>query len=185
MNSQEKQIWDKISTRACRRALERINRISVSRWEIPSGSTEKIADYDSVCSYFQILEPGLSMSFAMFFRRSDLPVISKSLTGYGFFVSQKVSRSEELLVEELSNIILNSLISEISNLLKRKIIPSGPKTVHSPRDAAMEIISSALPENSSKIVFETPVRFDCGGQEVVCEVYSFLPEDMAERLSGI
>ncbi len=178
-------LWAKISKKAFERALERINKVSSYKWDISSNIKSSDNDYDAICCYFQVKDPEREMSFAMFFKREDLPIISKAFVGYGFFISQKVSRAEELLVEELSNIILNSIISEVSNILKEKIIPIGPKTVHAPKDTAMEVLSSALPENKSKVSLKTFIGFDCGGKDISCEIYSFMPEVLASKLADL
>lgn len=180
----EKSLWSEISQRAFDRAIERINKVSASKWDI-CYDVEPDDNYDAICCYFQVKDPEREMSFAMFFRRDDLPHISKAFVGYGFFLSQKISRSEELLVEELSNIILNSIVSEISNILKEKIIPIGPKTVHAPKDTAMEVLSSALPENKSKVSLRSLIGFNFGDKKVSCEVYSFMPEVLASKLASL
>lgn len=182
MNMPKNMTWENISKKAFSKAVDKINKISVAKWET-SDILPNNDNYDSVCCYFQVDEDDIPMSFAMLFRRSDLPAISKSFIGYGFFVSQKMTRSEELLMEELSNIILNCLISEISNFLGKKIIPSGPKTAQSPKDTAIEIISSALPANAGKITARADMAFVCGGNKIVCEIYSFLPKKFAEKIS--
>lgn len=181
MNMPENMTWEDISKKALSKAVDKINKISVAEWETSDILPSK-DNYDAVCCYFQV-EGDIPMSFAMLFRRSDLPAISKSFIGYGFFVSQKMTRSEELLMEELSNIILNCLISEISNFLGRKIIPSGPKTAQSPKETAVEIISSALPANNGKLIARADMAFVCCKNKIVCEIYSFLPKSFIEKFS--
>lgn len=182
MNSQNKTGWNDILLKSFEKAAEKVNRISVAKWEFSLQACAKPENYDAVCCYFQVKDSSIPMIFAMLFRRSDAVTISKSLLGYGFFISQKMSKSEELLMEELSNIILTSLISEIANFLGVKIIPSGPKTAQAPRDTAVEIISSLSGQNNHMVCVASSAGFSCAGDKVSCEIYSFFDKKIAQRL---
>ncbi len=183
MNAPDKISWNEILAKTFEKAAEKINRMSVAKWEFSPQIPVRPENYDAVCCYFHVKDLSMPMSFAMIFRRSDAAAISKSLLGYGFFVSQKMSRSEELLMEELSNIILNCLISEIANFLKIKIIPSGPRTAQAPRDTAIEIISSLSEQSSRMVCVVSSAGFSCGGDKVFCEIHSCFDREIAEKLS--
>lgn len=179
--------WKKLSQEAIGSALERLNRISCGKWKlsweenlIASGSV----NYDSVCVYFGAGAVEEAMHFALFFDRKDMGMLSRNFIGYSFFVSEKMTKTEEMLVSELGNIILNSMVNAVGNRLGRTFIPSVPKIIQAEKEFALEVISRGLPENRGKTELPGNISIECGGKDAVCEIFSFIPDKILALLKG-
>lgn len=177
--------WKKLSQEAVSSALKRLNRVSSGKWKLSWEENLVVSgrvNYDSVCVYFGAGEGQEAMHFALFFDRKDMGALSRNFIGYSFFVSEKMTKTEEMLVSELGNIILNSLVNVIGNKLGRPFIPSVPKIIQAEKEFALEVISAELPENRGKTELSEIISIECGGKEAVCEIFSFIPENMLATL---
>jgi len=179
--------WEKISLKAIDSALLKLNRISAGKWAVDETavlSAPSPEDYDAVCVYFEVKKDDEPMNFALFFDRKDVGFISKCFIGYHFFVSEKMDGTEELLISELGNILLNSIISALCNSMKIRLIPSIPRTIQAEKSFALETFSQGLPENRGKKKMSVKIKIKCDGRETFCEVFSFVPESVAALLKG-
>lgn len=174
--------WNSISLQAIKSAIERLNRVSAGRWDFSENTKQIQSNYDASCAYFEVKLQEDILLFSIFFNRKDISDISKCFIGYSFFVSEKMTGKEELLIGELANIILNSLISALCNKLNIKLIPSIPKVIQVEKEIGIEIISSSLPLAKEKTVFSNVISLKCGEKDVFCEVYSFFSKKIIDEL---
>jgi chemotaxis protein CheY-P-specific phosphatase CheC len=180
--SEKKANFKKIIDLSIPDILSKINSISSYKWEDLSNEEIDLGNYNSVCSYFEVKDSDYPMNFALFFNKGDVIELTKSFIGYNFFVSGKISKSEELLIQELSNIILNSIVSQISNLAKKVIIPSGPKIIESEKEFIFDVISRQLTDNSNREIFHYIFKIKCREKNIYCEVISFISERAMNKL---
>jgi len=178
-------IWNEISTNALKSAIEKMNRVSAGKWAINDNSifdNYRQNNYDSVCAYFDVNMKYENLNFALFFNRKDIDIISRCFLGYSFFVSEKMTKKEELLIGEIGNILLNSLISALCNKLNIKLIPSIPKVIQAEKEFALDVIMGELPSTRQKSVYGNIININCEGKNIFCEIFSFLPESIIKLI---
>ncbi len=137
MNGNTNEILGRIVASGLQKCVDRLSRVSAGTWEIAGAEvsmgtlSEAITrhasdDGDSSAVYFDV-KGELPFIAIMIFDPRDAERISKCLLGHYFFVSPTLSRTGELLLAELGNILLNSFVGALSNALKRIFMPSAPR----------------------------------------------------------
>lgn len=117
------------------KCLGRLSKVSAGTWEISGIAASRGTIEDAVkrhdfknpaasAVYLNIAElPLLAM---MLFDPDDMENISNCFMGYSFARGPVTTQAEEMMLLELANIVLNSLINSSLNALKKCAMPSVP-----------------------------------------------------------
>lgn len=165
------------------KSLDRLNKVSSAKWNVAGVEFSlKKAEYDAVCIYLTAKYENEVISFAMFVDTKDVKDISRIMVGYAFNDYYKLNMAEEVLLLELGNIILNSILSEMSNKIRNAIIPQVPKIIQSDKLFLLENISNILEENQGKTVINSNISLNAGDKKINFEVFSFLSTAFLNKL---
>lgn len=117
------------------KCLQRLERVSAGTWQVAGAkvTTGTVGDAlgghnfknPAVAVYFNL--KGISpLTAIMLFDPGDMECISKCFTGHSFPHGSATTMAEEVMLTELGNIVMNSLINGLLNALRRQSIPTIP-----------------------------------------------------------
>ncbi len=172
--------------------LAKLSGVSAGAWSLAAASVRKetlqaalkrhpFRSGEAAAVHFSVSGdyPFLSV---MLFEPEELECVSKCFLGYAFPGIPGIKLPEEVMLLELGNIVLNSVISAVSNGLKKLLMPAVPK--FSQGDAlglALEL--GALPGQSPAYrVIELSLDIKGGESVSRSTVLCLLPEDLAAEL---
>jgi chemotaxis protein CheY-P-specific phosphatase CheC len=118
------------------------------------------------------------------FRPEDIETISRGFLGFSFSKLPGFTQAQELLLSELGNIILNAVISALSNALQRSFLPSAPKCVSGETQYLLEALWSALGEERPNSVVTIMLDLQCDDAITRCEVVAVIPESLELALAA-
>ena len=125
--------------------MAKLSRVSAGKWNVGAvrvscGSMEEAVKEHAAgpggtgaAVYFEVRGeyPFTSM---VVFRPDDIETISRGFLGFSFSKLPNLNQAQEMLLSELGNILLNALISSLSNALKEEFPALRPE-VHPGRNA--------------------------------------------------
>lgn len=164
------------------RSCERLNKISVFKWDIKDVRFEIYnQDYESLCVYL-IAKDFDRVCFLLFIDKKEAKDIFRVFSGYFLSDSLDFKKSYEILISELGNIVLNSVLSELANTLNTSIIPDIPRTINGSKMFLLENISLMLEENKTRVPFSSRVIASAGDNMISMEVYFFIDNNLLKKL---
>ncbi len=162
------------------KATDRLYRISGLKWQFdqPQIGVFKPDDEDVICSYLTTsAEEGFSGILAVADKDKDLVFKAfspKQSSFYGYEIY-------EFFINELGNIILNSILSEFANKLKIKIIPNSPKTIKGKKDFIIENILSMIEKDKTDTVICIKLSMFVPSP-VFIDIWCFVSSSMVKKL---
>ncbi|HNW44955.1 MAG TPA: hypothetical protein PKI19_10655 [Elusimicrobiales bacterium] len=192
MSNQETGILERLAVSSLETCLHRVSKVSGGTWKlagigIAGGSlADAVGRHKfrspSATAVFIHVESGLPFTSLMFFDPADVPHISKCFLGESLAEAAGIPQFDEVMLLELGNIILNSVINYMQNALRKSAIPSVPMLLKG--DAAH--ISNGLgayldPRRNFRIV-TAAITVQCQAAASGGEVLLILPEELAARL---
>lgn len=125
----------RLTEASLKKCLARLSGVSAGTWEILGmksfpGTLEdavKLHDFTNPSAsavYFSLV--GLPFKALMLFDPADMECISKCFMGYSFPRGPVTTQTEEVMLLELGNIVLNSVVNSALNALKKSCMPSVP-----------------------------------------------------------
>jgi hypothetical protein len=117
------------------KCLLRMSRVTAGTWQVTgtkmsSGTLmDALKQHDfgnrAAVVYFNLR--GISpMTAIMALAATDIECVSKCFTGHSFQHGGEITPTEEIMLTELGNIVLNSLMSAVTNALKKNSMPAMP-----------------------------------------------------------
>ncbi len=181
-----------IASAAMERCAGRLSRISAGKWSVVSvrvsqGSMEEIVRKHTISGasgfavYFSVAGkyPFTSM---VIFKPEDIGVVSRGFLGLTRLPG--LSQAQELLFSELANIILNSVISALSNKLKHGFLPSTPKCVKGEPRFLLEALCETLTSDQLYSVAAITLDLKYGEDTARSEAVVVIPEILSEALAA-
>ncbi|HAH32545.1 MAG TPA: hypothetical protein DCL44_09565 [Elusimicrobia bacterium] len=191
MNSNSTDILHRLTASSLEKCLLRLSRVSAGTWrvlniKISEGTLEDaVKQHDftnhAAAVYFG-LKTGSTLTAIMLLNPADIECISKCFTGHSFPRGPHTTPAEEVMLQELGNIVLNSLVSSLLNTLKKHSIPAVPQYIEG--DAAhitggLGTVAD-LKQKFRMIKATLVIQFDkC---ETNSEVFIMIPDEMALEL---
>jgi len=184
-------ILEGIAAAGMERCVERLSRISTGQWKVARirvsrGSMDEIIGSHTITGvsgfavYFRI-EGDCPFTSMIMFHPEDVGIISRGFLGP--VPLPNFSQAQDLLFAELGNIILNSVISALSNKLKRSFMPSAPKGVHGETRFLLEAIWDTL-EKGQYSAASITLDLQCGADTARSEIVVIIPENLARALAA-
>lgn len=129
--------------------------------------------------YFSV-HGGHKVHSLMLFEPDELECVSRCFLGYAFPRTQDIRLAEEVMLLELGNILLNSVVSAVSNILHAVLIPAVP--AYSQGDS-LAIELKVLP-GSVEVFRIISISLDISSGKAVSRgtVFSLMPEELAVEL---
>ena len=139
MNAKENTLLERLAALSLERCLVRLSKVSAGTWQLVDTIESKgtpgnaVGQYDfrnkpAAAVYFDI-KGDFPMTSLMIFDPEDIECISRCFLGYSFPKQGGISQSDEVMLLELGNIVLNSLSNSVFNALGESFMPSVPQFV--------------------------------------------------------
>jgi chemotaxis protein CheY-P-specific phosphatase CheC len=187
------QILQRIAVSSLEKCVVKLSRISAGEWSVADAQVtwrsmeEAIGEHSNgprgtgAAAYFEIKGeyPFTSM---VVFRPEDIEVISRGFLGFSFSKLPNLSQAQELLLSELGNVILNSLLGSLSNTLKRSFLPSAPKCVQGEIRFLLEALWTATEPTGRHSLVTVVLDLKCDGTVTRIEVIALIPDNMERAL---
>lgn len=181
-----------IAAASLERCAARLSRISSGKWSVSGvrvsrGGMDEIVKKHTVSGdagfgvYFRVTGEYPFTSLVVF-RREDIGVLSLCFLGLAKLPG--LSQAQELLFAELGNIILNSVISALSNKLKRGFLPSAPKCLQGEPRFLLEALWDTLEGKQRYSVAAITLDLNCGKDAARCDAVVVIPESLDKALAA-
>lgn len=192
--NEETAIWKELITSSVDKCINKLSKISKSKWsisqtKISSNTLDEIIrsyipkDGPGVCIYFEItgVYPWIAM---ITLEPEDVEIISKIFFGNYHPKISQLNYAEELILAEFGNVILNSMVGSISNVLQKPFLPSVPKCVQGKTEHLMEafkIILQAMPRHKIIII---ELKLTCDNLTSKSEILGVIPENLEKEINA-
>ena len=90
-----------------------------------------------------------------------------------------------MLLSELGNILLNALISSLSNALKRSFLPSAPKCIQGETPFLLEALWTSMGRSGRYSLVTVMLDLKCDERVTRSEVIAIIPENMEAALGAV
>lgn len=192
MDTKAGQILERIAVASLERCVAKLSRISAGRWSVADVRISCRSMEDAVRDHAVNRGTGAAVYFEVkgeypftsmvVFRPEDIDTISKGFMGFSFSSLPSLNQAQELLLSELGNIILNSLISSLSNALKRSFLPTAPKCVQGETQFLLEALWTAVGRGERHSLVTVTLDLQCDRSVTRSEVLALIPESMERAL---
>lgn len=175
--------------------LAKLSRVSAGTWNITSadvrpgtlGDALKMHPFKSreAAAVWFSVACDHPFTAIMLFETDDMECVSKCFLGYAFPGVPGIKLPEEVMLVELGNIVLNSVVSVVSNGLKKVLMPAVPRyAIGDAPGLAAEFAAALDPKRDFRIItLALGIRSggDVSGSTVLC----LMPEKLAGELTGL
>ncbi|MCM2268397.1 MAG: hypothetical protein NDI60_11575 [Elusimicrobiales bacterium] len=191
MDDKAGKILEKIALASLQKCVAKLSRISAGRWSVADVKVQYRSMHEAIsghaagggtgaAAYFDV-KGEFPFTSMIIFRPEDIEIISRGFMGFSFSKLPSLNQAQELLLSELGNIILNSLVSALSNALKRSFLPSAPKCVQGETQFLLEALWTAVDRGPHKLVTVT-LDLQCDGSVTRSELITLVPAAMEQAL---
>lgn len=184
----------KVAVAALEKCVAKLSRISAGTWRVAEARVSMRSIDEAVRDHSGTRDVGAAVYFdvkgeypftsMVVFRPNDIEMLSRGFLGFSFSKLPNLNQAQELLLSELGNIIMNSLISSLSNALKRSFIPSAPKCVQGEVPFLLEALWTALDRSGRYSLVTVMLDLKCGDSVTRSEVVTVIPANMEAALSA-
>lgn len=185
----------RLTEASLKKCLGRLSGVSAGTWELlgisaSAGTAEdavKLHDFvnpRASAVYFN-LRGGLPFTAIMLFDPLDMECISKCFMGYSYPRGAVTTQTEEVMLLELGNIVLNSLINSALNALKLSLMPSVPAYLEGDfRDLADGLAPGGDLKQNFRIIAAT-LAIKSDKRSTRSEVIALVPEELARQFENL
>ena len=165
------------------KALVRLNRISTGKWKLESLSVGplKPEDDEYLCVYLALKEKDLFSSLLTVNKKFVYDVF-KEIKGSFVLPGYYSETIYELFINEVGNIILNSILSGFANLLKISIVPEYPKTINGSESFVVDNIFSFVDGYHNKGLISVRIVLKGSSCEIPFNIYLFVSENLIREV---
>lgn len=190
-----KGILERLATLSLERCLVKISKVSAGTWQLLDTSVSRgtlaaaVGQYDfknkSAAAVYVDVKGGISLTSMLVFDPEDMDCISKCFLGYSFPRSRNVSLSEEVMLLELGNIMLNSLCNSVMNAMRSSFMPSVPCYIEGDAARITGALGAVADVKKDFRTIAVTLGMESGSSTGRCKVFLLLPEPLAVQLEGI
>ncbi|HBT82279.1 MAG: hypothetical protein A2X31_09735 [Elusimicrobia bacterium GWB2_63_22] len=194
MDAKASRILESIALLSLEKCAVKLSRISAGKWSVSDVRVSTRSMEETIKDHASERGPGAAVYFEIagehpftamiVFRPEDIDTISRGFLGFSFSKLPSLSQAQELLLSELGNIILNSIVSSLSNALKRAFLPSAPKCVQGEPRFLLEALWTSLGSEKPHRLVTVALDLDFDKSVTRSEVLVLIPESMEKALTG-
>lgn len=176
------------------KCVTKLSRISAGKWSVADAKVSYGTMREAVSGHAGARGSGAAVYFEVrgefpftamvIFRPEDIEIISRGFLGFSFSKLPGLNQAQELLLSELGNIILNSLISSLSNTLKRSFLPSAPKCVQGEPQFLLEALWTSIDKGERLNLVTVTLDLQCDNTVTRSEVVVLIPDAMEKALAA-
>lgn len=196
MDTKAGKALERIVVASLEKCVAKLSRVSAGKWSVAAGrvycqSMEEAvrersagAGGTGAAAYFEVRGeyPFTSM---VIFRPADIETISRGFLGFSFSKLPNLNQAQELLLSELGNILLNALISSLSNTLRRSFLPSAPQCLQGDTSFLLEALWASLGRSGTYSLVTVLLDLQCDDKVTRIEVIAVIPENMETALGAV
>lgn len=194
MDSKASRILESIALLSLEKCAVKLSRISAGKWSVSEARVSARTIDEAVKAHAASRGAGAAVYFEIagdhpftamvVFRPEDIDIITRGFMGFSFATLPKLSQAQELVLSELGNIILNSIVSSLSNALKKAFMPSAPKCVQGEPRFLLEALWATVGNKEGHRLVAVSLDLDYDKAVTRSEVLVLIPESMEQALSG-
>ncbi|MHB0995144.1 MAG: hypothetical protein ACYC2I_02105 [Elusimicrobiales bacterium] len=194
MDEKASRILESIAQLSLEKCAVKLSRISAGKWSVSDARVSARTMEEAVKAHAASRGQGAAVYFEIagdhpftamiVFRPEDIDVISRGFMGFSFAKLPKLSQAQELLLSELGNIVLNSIVSSLSNALKKAFLPSAPKCVQGEPRFLIEALWDTVGAGGGHRLVAVSLDLNYDNAVTRSEVLVLIPESMEQALSG-
>ena len=195
MNTEENGILERLASLSIERCLVKLSKVSAGTWKLAGVSGSRgmveaaVGQYDfrgrAAAAVYMDINGDAPLFSMMLFEPEDMDCISKCFMGYSFPRTQSISMSEEVMLLELGNIILNSLTNSVLNALRRSIMPSTPQFIAGAQSAIVAGLGARMDLKQNFRIVTVSLVMQSGNVSSSSTVFVLIPEELAQELEGM
>ena len=185
----------RLTEASLKKCLARLSGTSAGTWELldigaARGTIEDaVKRHDFVnpaaSAVFFNLGGGLPFTTIMLFDPSDMECISKCFMGYAYPRGPVTTPTEEVMLLELGNIVLNSLINSAMNALKLSLMPSVPAYLEGDYRVLVNGLAPGGDVKKTFHIVSATLAIKSDKRMTRSEVIALIPEDLALRFEQL
>ncbi len=187
-------ILERLTLSGLEKCLARLAKVSAGTWRINGVKVSRGTLEDAVAQH-DFSHPGAAVYFhvkgefpftsMMLFDLEDMELISKCFLGYSFPKAPTFTQTEEVLLMELGNIVVNAFINAVLNALKRSTMPPVPLCV----DGNLRQVAAGAGAGSDPakdyLVVAVSLAMQCDKLASATEVIGLVPAELEHELERL
>ena len=192
MNADDSAILKRLAVSGLESCLIKLSKVSAGTWQISNARVfrgmldEAVKQHDfknpiAVAVYFNI-KGEFPFTSVMLFDSNDIECISKCFMSYSCPGALSRIQSEEVLLLELGNILLNSLFNSVLNALNKSVMPSVPEYISGDFRHIVGVLGAGIDATQSFRIISATLAVKCDKCSSKSEVFAMIPEDLAIEL---
>ena len=192
MNAKENTVLERLAVSSLEKCLVKLSKVSAGTWQLAETAESSgtpgsaVGKYDfkgqpAAAVYFDI-KGEFPMTSVMIFDPADIDCISKCFLGYSFPRQGGISPSDEVMLLELGNIVLNSLSNSVFNALGESFMPSVPQFVAGDALRIAEKVRAAAGAALTFNIVASTIAIQCDNRVSRSKVIALVPEQLALAL---
>jgi len=192
MNAKENTVLERLAVSSLEKCLVKLSKVSAGTWQLAETAESSgtpgsaVGKYDfkgqpAAAVYFDI-KGEFPMTSVMIFDPADIDCISKCFLGYSFPRQGGISPSDEVMLLELGNIVLNSLSNSVFNALGESFMPSVPQFVAGDALRIAESVRAAAGAALTFNIVASTIAIQCDNRVSRSKVIALVPEQLALAL---
>lgn len=194
METKANDILERLAVSGLVRCLARLAKVSAGTWRIRSVTISRGTLEDAILRH-DFSHPAADVYFhakgefpfisMMLFDLEDMELISKCFLGYSFPKAPTFTQTEEVLLMELGNIVVNSFVNSVMNALKRSCMPPVPRCVDGDARRVVSGAGSGLDPARNYLIVTAALAMQCDKHESTTEVIGLIPQELEHELERL
>lgn len=196
MDAKAAKTLEQIVVTSLEKCVSKLSRISAGNWSVAGAQVscrsieEAVKEHSAApggtgAAVFFEVRGEYPFTSMVIFRPADIDTISRGFLGFSFSRLPNLNQAQEMLLSELGNIVVNALISALSNALKRSFLPAAPKCVLGETPFLLEALWASLGRSGRYSLVTVMLDLRCGEQVTRSEVLTIIPENMETALAAV
>lgn len=183
-----------LAARSVANCLQRLSGASAGTWEVLDVKVS-YGTYEEALGAHDFAKPaaavymglkGLSpLTAVLLLDPDDIDCVSRCYTGQSFHRPGTLTAADEMLLVELGNVLINSLLSALLNALKKSFMPTVPRFAQGGLSALAALLREAAGTNTSFRIITVTLGMKTGGLAARGEIAVMLPEEMALEVENL
>lgn len=195
MNDEENGILQRLAVSGLERCLTRLSSVSAGTWKLtysgifrgtlPEAVRRHGFTKPSAAAVYFNVKGGFPFASVMFFDPDDTEHLTQCFMGDSFSRAAHPGITGEVVFLELGNMVLNSLINAVQNVLKRKTIPMPPKYLDGEFPGIVAGLGSVMDLKQDFRIFKATLAISRGERSGTSEVFAMIPDELSAELAKI
>ena len=192
MSDNVNEMLGRMAVASLHKCVEKLSKVSAGVWsvagyDVSTGTLGEAMkrrgpdDGEALAVYFEVKGELPFVAITLFDPR-DIGRISRCFLGYSFFVSTVLNQTGELLLSELSSIILNSFVGAFSNNLKQVFMPSASRLLRGKPQGLLDAVGAVIDVTQRFHIISIKLDVQCDAEVTRSEVLGLIPEKLALAL---